>query len=346
MPIFRTERQEEEKLRRQLLILEDEARRFKYPPSKAKKTVSPESAGFCAALKKLKKRARRIRTKLVHPFLLDWKRTGLLSAAENARWRNRRITRKERNRARDYRDACGLSYTLDSYYSEHRIAVYTAVFDAYDEIAEPRFCPDNVDYRIVTNGPMPEGSVWKRLEPPGGIPAEAVTPTEKNRWCKMHPHILFPEYDYTIYIDGCFTVFSDVTPFIRPLERFPLATFRHNDRRCAYQEVSFCIAAGLDSPEALRRQRRTLRAHGLPRNWGLLECPVIAARPKDPLACEILEDWWRAFLEGSRRDQIAVMDVLWRKGIEPGRIATLGEDFTACDLIVKNRHARPRQILS
>ena len=34
----------------------------------------------------------------------------------------------------------------------------------------------------------------------------------------MHPHILFPEYDYTIYIDGCFTVFSDVTPFIRPLE--------------------------------------------------------------------------------------------------------------------------------
>ena len=81
-----------------------------------------------------------------------------------------------------------------------------------------------------------------------------------------------------------------------------------------------------------------IRAHGIPRNWGLLEASVIARKHADPRCVELMEAWWEAFIRNSRRDQIPLIDCLWLKGINPAVIGTLGGNLRRCSLFVQMPH--------
>ncbi|MCR4860736.1 MAG: DUF616 domain-containing protein [Bacteroidales bacterium] len=239
------------------------------------------------------------------------------------------------------------------YFSEERIAVYTSFFGPYDLLREPLLRPDNVDYFVVTDQAVPEGSAWKRVSPeglaelagagslpggssPGGVPADPVL---ANRWCKMHPHLLLPDYALSVYVDANIWVLSDLTPLTAGLERFPVAMFRHKRRDCVYDEVEACLAQGKGSSESLRAHAQLLRSHGVPAHWGLLEASVIARRHRDPACVELMDAWWEAFCENSRRDQISLIDCLWLKGIQPSEIGVLGNNLQKCDLFLQMQHA-------
>ena len=72
--------------------------------------------------------------------------------------------------------------------------------------------------------------------------------------------------------------------------------------------------------------------------WGLLEASIIARKHADPRCVELMEAWWEAFLANSRRDQISLIDTLWKAGIEPGRVGVLGSNLQRCDLFLQMRH--------
>lgn len=233
------------------------------------------------------------------------------------------------------------------YVREERIAVYTAFFGPYDLLREPLLHPDNIDYFVVTDQPVPEGSLWKRIAPEdlphGGVPAfgpaGTVDPVLANRWCKMHPHLLFPDHAFSVYVDANIWVLSDLTPLTASLERFPVAMFRHKRRDCVYEEVAAVLAQGKGSPEVLKAHEALLRAHGIPAHWGLLEASVIARRHSDPVCVDLMEAWWEAFCANSRRDQISLIDCLWLKGIQPSAVGLLGDNLQRCDLFLQMRHA-------
>lgn len=211
-------------------------------------------------------------------------------------------------------------------FSDERIAVYTAVFGGYDRLQEPLFCPDNVDYFVFTDGQIPAGSRWTRL-PWEGKADPALTDAGKNRYLKMFPNLLFPEYAYSVYVDGNILVTADLTALAMRARGFPVALHMHKDRDCVYEEIDACIAKGKDTPEALNAQRAALREMGIPEHWGLLEAPVIARRHHDPLCIRIMESWWDCFCAGSKRDQIALISCLWELGIQPRQLGALGENL-------------------
>lgn len=224
------------------------------------------------------------------------------------------------------------------YVREERIAVYTAFFGPYDLLREPLLHPDNIDYFVVTDQAVPEGSVWKRV-PPEVLPeGMAADPVLANRWCKMHPHRLFPQYAFSVYVDANIWVLSDLTPLAAGPGRFPVAMFRHKKRDCVYEEVEAVLAQGKGSPAALRAHEALLRAHGVPGHWGLLEASVIARRHRDPACVELMEAWWEAFCKNSQRDQISLIDCLWLRGIQPSEIGVLGDNLQRCDLFLQMHH--------
>lgn len=235
------------------------------------------------------------------------------------------------------------------YVRKERVAVYTSFFGPYDLLREPLLHPDNIDYFVITDQAVPAGSLWKRLDP-GALPdGVAADPVLANRWCKMHPHLLFPEYAYSVYLDANIWVVSDLTPLTANLERFPVAMFRHKKRDCVYEEVEACLAQGKGAPEELLPHARLLRSHGIPEHWGLLEASVIARKHLDPACVALMDAWWEAFLANSRRDQISLIDCLWLKGIEPSGIGVLGDNLQRCDLFLQMRHredsaAEPRNL--
>ncbi len=255
-------------------------------------------------------------------------------------------SRKEMSLALDFQKASGRK---GLYVREERIAVYTACFGPYDMVREPLLQPDNIDYFIVTDQEVPKGSLWKRIPLqvlPGGV---ATDPVLANRWCKMHPHRLFPDYAFCVYVDANIWVLSDLTPLTASLERFPVAMFRHKKRDCVYEEIAAVLEQGKGTPETLQAHEALLRFHGVPDHWGLLEASVIARRHLDPACEELMEKWWESFCANSRRDQISLIDCLWLKGIHPSVIGILGDNLQRCNLFLQMQHgadgaAEPRNL--
>ena len=229
----------------------------------------------------------------------------------------------------------------DDYFCDGKIAVYTAEFGGYDEIREPVIRPDNIDYYLLTDREIPKDSAWKRPDTAAVIPREyRQDPVLANRWCKMHPHLLFPDYSCSVYVDANVLVVSDLTVLINRMGDFPVSMFRHKNRDCVYEEIEACVIKNKAPRKDLMRQRALLEAHGVPRGCGLAEATVIARRHREQACIDLMEDWWQAFLSGCGRDQIALIDVLWRAGIEPSKITTLGPNLYLCDLFVMMPHRR------
>lgn len=223
-------------------------------------------------------------------------------------------------------------------FSDKRVAVYTAVFGNYDRLWEPLFCPDNVDYFIFTDGEIPAGSKWVKSPWEGIMDAGHMTGTEKNRYLKMHPHLLFPEYEYSVYIDGNILVTADLTVLAMQTADFPVAMHIHKDRDCVYEEIDKCIEKHKDTPEALSEQRTVLQHMGIPEHWGLLEAPVIARRHHEPVCKEIMKTWWTCFCEGCNRDQIALIRCLWELQINPRKLGSLGTSVMTNSKFIWNPH--------
>ena len=227
----------------------------------------------------------------------------------------------------------------DLYFSKEKIAVYTVLFGAYDDIQSPLIHPDNIDYFIITDQNTPTGD-WHSLSIDNLLPGDILhDPVLCNRWCKMHPHLLFPEYSMSIYVDANLLINSDLTPMTAALSHFPVSMFRHADRNCVYDEVTACIQRGLISAQDGMKQELLLREHGIPKHWGLLEAPVIARRHHDPLCISIMEEWWQIFSnEPAKRDQIALIDCLWKMNIPPEKIGVLGSSIHRCPMLIKYQH--------
>ena len=255
-------------------------------------------------------------------------------AAEHlkSKWRRYRALRADRR---------GISPESQCF-SDQRIAVYMAVFDGYDCPQEPLFCPDNVDYFIFTDGEVPENSKWVRRSWEEFV-GPGMSGTEKNRFLKMSPHLLFPEYEYSVYVDGNIQVTADFTPLIMQTADYPVAMHIHKDWDCVYQEIDACIKKGKDTPEALIRQRTVLQELGVPAHWGFLEAPVIARRHHDPVCRKIMETWWNCFCIGGRRDQIALTRCLWELQIDPRRLGGLGTSVMANSKFIWSPHKRSKK---
>ncbi len=271
-----------------------------------------------------------------------------------ARWAKRKLKAARRGRKASapanpvpgnslHLDSCDTAAREELYFSKEKIAVYTALFGAYDKVQSPLIRPDNIEYFIITDQNTGTGS-WTRLDVDGMIPEEILgDPILCNRWCKMHPHLLFPEYRTSVYVDANLLITSDLTPLTAALESFPVSMFMHGRRSCVYDEIKVCEGYQLICKEEARAQEALLRRHGVPEHWGLLEAPVIARRHQDERCVKLMEEWWNTFYtEPARRDQIALIDCLWRMNIPPEQIGTLGADIFQCPMLLRFPHVQQR----
>ncbi len=239
----------------------------------------------------------------------------------------------------------------DRYFGTEQIAVYTAVFGGYDDVPEPLIRPDNIDYFLISET-APAGtdheentsggakrSRWNYMSAKDVVPEEYLSdPVLANRWCKMHPHLLFPNFTLSVYVDSNVLIVSDLTALTHTMQTFPAAMFLHKQRDCVYEEIRACILKKKDKEETLRAQEALLRSHHIPEHAGLLEAPVIVRRHNDPRCKDLMDAWWDAFRQGSRRDQIALIDALFARQVRVSDVGTLGNNILSCDLLLLMPH--------
>lgn len=146
----------------------------------------------------------------------------------------------------------------------------------------------------------------------------------RSRWHKLNSHVLFPDSDFTLWIDGSQQFKDGVQPYlqlIKPLLSSPLDlhTFKHPDRTCIYQELSACIRLNKDNELLMRRQIARYKEYGYPPYSGLVETACILRR-KSLAVSAFNKCWWQELKQNSLRDQLSFNYVAWKLKFPYGRI--------------------------
>ena len=194
-------------------------------------------------------------------------------------------------------------------------AVYTCIAGGYDNLLRLKCRDPRWDYVCFTDNPAmlcrPEHNGWK-IRP---LKFSSLDNVRNARWHKLHPHELFGEYRYSIWIDGNVQVRSSLLydtadKFIESGET--LFVPQHPQRDCVYEEAKTILEMSKDSPEVVNGQLEFLRSQGMPEHAGLHETNVIFRRHDDASVIAMMEDWFSYVERFSRRDQLSFDFVLWK----------------------------------
>lgn len=231
-------------------------------------------------------------------------------------------------------------YDTPNYFSDQRIAVYTCFFGNYDTLENPICTPDNIDYYVITDQLIPNGSIWKKVD----ISLyenilKGYSNVEKNRWFKMFPDKVFSDYRYSVYVDGNVVPVTDFTEFINKIGNPGIAMYNHSTNNCVYQEALYNkYRIKKISAKDVDKQVAHLKKEGMPIHYGMTTCNVIARDHYSPISQKLMENWWEEFMNGCRRDQLSFPFVVWKNGIAMKDIARLGPDVWSSKALYVKRH--------
>lgn len=227
-----------------------------------------------------------------------------------------------------------------------RIAVYTGIFGGYDEICLPRVQPPNIDYYFISDEPPVYGNPFQWIDARSVIPNNITDPIKKNRYIKMHAHKLFPQYRYSVYIDGNITLIADASMFVQK-NKSGVSAFMLPWRDCVYYEAFAVVNDRRVLAEDVSRQMRRYLEEGMPMHYGLPEMSVIAMEHGKSECIGVMETWWREFVTGAQRDQLSFMYAMWKNGMGLADMMSLGDDVRNSPYLYKTKHpCRSREIVN
>ena len=183
----------------------------------------------------------------------------------------------------------------------NKIVVYTAIFDDRDLLQVPIKFKD-VTYVCFTDNPSIMSDIWKIVY----IPGNQEHPRRQAKIFKICPHLYFPEYTYSLWVDA--THIPQVHPEImieKYLKHDHMALFNHHKRTCIYEEAKECIKLGLDDPQIIKDQVKKYREAGYPESNGLATCTIMLRKHNEVSIIAAMNRWWSEIQSHSMRDQIS-----------------------------------------
>jgi hypothetical protein len=203
-----------------------------------------------------------------------------------------------------------------------RIAVYTAIAGDYDCLKIPTEIDERCDYYCFTDRDISWQDIWARRE----FNWWHEDPVRVSRYVKHHPHRFFPDYEWSIWVDGNIQLNCLPQALLPPSpDSWDLAVWKHPYRNCLYAEAEECVRLEKDDAATIWAQVARYRAQGFPEHAGLAENNVMARRHNAPAMIELAHAWWREISGGSRRDQLSFPFVAAKLGL---RVADLGPHGT------------------
>ena len=173
--------------------------------------------------------------------------------------------------------------------------VYTCITNGYDNIYELEaygYINPEWDYVCFTDNQdeikAQRIGIWE-MRP---LQFDKSDVSRINRWHKMHPHILFPEYEESIYIDSNINILTDF--LFKEIKRLnqPFVLPRHFKNMCIYSEYNDVLQAKLDTAERINQARDFMKKEGMPQNYGFCENNVLYRQHHNTQIIDIMEEWW------------------------------------------------------
>lgn len=223
-------------------------------------------------------------------------------------------------------------------YIGKRIAVYTSVYGKYDKIYEPLYKDQNCDYYIYTDQNINQNSIWKKVNF-DLFPENVNTNFLKNRYIKMLPQKFFPNYEYSVYIDGNLQITSEISLYFRNFSAITgIAMHKHPSNTGIYEEIMYnCRLGKITETEATLLKKR-YKENKMPDNFGMYECNVICRKHHDERCKEIMERWWTEIIDGVKRDQLYFTYVIFLLGYKFEDVGLLGNNINSNPMFIRYQH--------
>ncbi len=208
------------------------------------------------------------------------------------------------------------------YFKQHtndaKMVIYTCLTGGYDALIFHDYLNPECDYICFTDDEnmIAQGVIgqWKIMP----LRFSEMNNSKNNRWHKMHPHLLFPNYQTSLYIDANVNfktekVFEYISKL--PLECY-IAVPRHASRDCIYDEAKFVMENNIDTPESVLPLLEKYHEEGFPEHFGMGENNVIFRKHNDTACIKLMNDWWKIFNDYSKRDQLTLFYLFWKENID------------------------------
>jgi len=208
--------------------------------------------------------------------------------------------------------------------NQHKKVVYTCLTGNYDVLPLHSYLDLAWDYICFTDSEellkSKQFGAWQ-IRP---LVFNKLDNTKNARWHKTHPHVLFPEYNESIWIDANIAIKSSwIFEFIESRkDANKILIPIHYERDSIFSDIEYCV-------NILRKETREnadkiiefLRKENFPENYGLNETNLIYRTHNDREIISLMEDWWYFIENYTKRDQFSFSYVLWKHGLKPQDIA-------------------------
>lgn len=197
--------------------------------------------------------------------------------------------------------------------------LYTCITGEYDDVCAHTYIDDGWDYVLFTDNQYLLGM--------GQYMHWGVRPlffyelgnVKNARWHKINAHILFPEYDYSLWVDGNIVIQSQ--DFFRRINSLIemgtiISVPIHPTRKCIYDEAQAIKELRIDNKNTVNLEMRRLRLSKYPKNNGLNETCIILRQHNAPQIIRAQNQWWNMVRKYSKRDQLSYNWAMWRNNIQ------------------------------
>lgn len=192
-----------------------------------------------------------------------------------------------------------------------KLVVYTALFGDYDDLIEPKEKYEGCDFVCFTDQKHLRSDIWEvRL-----IEKCDLTPNMMNRKYKILPHLFLSEYEWSLYVDSNIAIIGNPLDLaIKYLSHYDMAVPKHFARNCVYEEAKECVILGKIKFEETKKQMDSYEKEGFPKNFGLGENNILIRKHNSKKVMILMNDWWNELNTQTKRDQLSLAYVLWKKG--------------------------------
>ena len=140
-------------------------------------------------------------------------------------------------------------------------------------------------------------------------------PGRINRYHKIFPNLLFPEYEESIYMDAKVNVLTSY--MFDAVNQCHQDLFQpvHSYRGCLYDEIKW-IMDNFDDSHLAAKQMEIYRKEGYPENHGFRENCILYRKHHNPEIIQAMSEWWTWVRDWCHRDQVSYCYVLWKYGLD------------------------------
>lgn len=210
-------------------------------------------------------------------------------------------------------------------YATKKAAIYTCITNGYDRFEEQKIAMPDCDYFVISDRVVKCSRGTENIHIDEVMPDNIKNPRLQNRYCKMHGHTIFKDYEYSIYLDGNVLILQDISGYLDLAGESGVAFYKHEVRDCIYDEGIAVMFLNKADPRQIKMQLREYADSGMPARYGLLYGGAIFRNHKRILGNQIMENWWKEYVKWPTRDQLSLMYVLWSMGIGTLDIGIVGE---------------------